>query len=116
MNTIVKVIEIHEDGVIFSDGTKLTSDHERDCCENHYLDFDNIEIDDFDGLLFDLSNERFFNRIKNYGIELVPNRGHSVRIPGYGYNNGYYSSELTLVLSGNINKKFDITNCQRITD
>jgi hypothetical protein len=53
---------------------------------------------DFEGLEFDLTNDGFFNRIPDYGIELIPIHGHSVKIAGHGYNNGYYSDQLDMII------------------
>ena len=114
---MTKVTKI-EDGIHFDDGSYLYSNHEQDCCESHWLDFTHISLSDFEGLDFDLSNDNFFNRIENYGIEIVPIKGWSVKIPGYGSNNGYYSSELTLVLErhGEKTRTFDISECQEFGD
>jgi hypothetical protein len=78
---------------------------------------DDLTLADFEGLEFDLTNDDFFKRIEDYGIELVPIHGHSVKIPAYGYNNGYYSSNLTLILSDGkgFNKTYDISECQDIS-
>ena len=112
----VKVIEVN-DGLVFDNGIKLYSDHESCCCEHHWLDFEHITIDDFKGLEFDLTGDSFFKRIDGYGIELIPVNGWSVKIPGYGSNNGFYSTNLTLVIEGNGGKKeYDITECQEIND
>ena len=111
------VLSIDYDSIYFDDGIKLSHSHEKDCCETHYLDFNNLSIDDFDGLIFDLSNDSFFTRIPDYGISLNPLNGFPVRIPGYGFNNGYYSSELVLILtdsSGEVLERYDISDCQVI--
>lgn len=112
----VKVTAIDEDCLRFEDGTLLYSTHQQDCCEDHYLSFADLTIEDFEGLEFDLSNDNFFNRIDNYGIELVPVKGFSIKVPGYGSNNGYYSEELTLELSkdGKVIKTYDVSECQVI--
>lgn len=111
----LKVVKVDSESIEFENGVQLYSHHDRDCCENHWLSFDDLTLADFEGLEFDLTNDNFFNRIEDYGIELIPIHGHSVKVPGYGSNNGYYSSELTLCLSGNgINKEFDISTCQVI--
>jgi len=111
-----KVIKITDDSIIFDDETELSSDHEQDCCEGHYLSFSDLTMEDFEDLEFNLENDNFFNKIEDYGIELVPLKGHSVKIPGYGYNNGYYSTNLTLVLSKGHGegKSYDISECQVI--
>ncbi len=116
MNNL-KVVKIDKESITFDNGVILYSDHEQDCCENHYLSLADLTIEDFDGLIFDLSNDNFFERIEGYGIALLPINGHPVRIPGYGYNNGYYTENLSLVLSGeDFTRKYDITECQDIND
>ena len=114
----LKVIRINNDEVEFENGVKLYSNHESDCCESHYLSMSDLTIEDFEGLRFDLTNDNFFKRIDDYGIELIPTNGHSVKIPGYGSNNGYYSSQLDLILTnGNdFTKEYDISECQDISD
>lgn len=112
-----KVIYVDKDVVRFDDKSELSSDHDQDCCENHYLDFSNHTLADFAGLEFDLSSDGFFEKVDGYGIRLVPVEGHPISVPGYGYNNGYYSANLTLLLErpGSV-QKFDITECQEIND
>lgn len=113
----LKVVKVEQESITFDNGVSLFSNHEPDCCENHYLSFADLTLDDFEGLEFDLLNDNFFKKIEDYGIELIPINGHSVKVPGYGYNNGYYSTNLYLCLSGNgINKEFDIRECQVIQD
>lgn len=113
-NMKTKVVKITSDEIEFDNGIKLYSEHESDCCEQHYLSFEDLNFNDFEDLEFDLTGDLFFNRIEDYGIELIPLNGRSVRIPGYGYNNGYYSSKLSLHLSNG--RSFDISDCQVIND
>lgn len=113
----VKVVKIDSDSLEFENGISLYSDHEPDCCESHYLSFSDLTLEDFAGLEFDLTSDNFFERIDGYGIALNPVVGHPVRIPGYGSNNGYYSSNLDLVLDGkDFHKVFDISECQDVSD
>jgi len=114
---ITKIKEFTEDGILFEDGSKLESYHQSDCCEHHWLDFSNIKNDgDYKDLEFNLSNDLFFTRIEDYGIELIPLKGFPLRIPGYGSNNGYYSSNLSLILTTkNGQKTYDISECQVIS-
>jgi hypothetical protein len=109
----LKVIKVDSDEIEFEGGVKLYSYHWGDCCEEHYLDLTNLTLDDFDGLEFNLIGDDFFERIKDYGIALKPINGHPVRIPGYSSNNGYYSSNLELVLKGHdFERRYDIEECQ----
>jgi hypothetical protein len=117
MNNL-KVIDVNALYIKFDNGILLTSEHKQECCEEHYLAFNDLSLEDFEGLSFDLSNDNFFNRIPEYGIELMPILGHSIKIPAYAYNNGFYSDQVDLVLIDIFNfnhriKKYDITECQR---
>lgn len=117
--TITAIVEHgDEHALLFSDGSKLFSKHVDECCEYHYLDFSLLELNGITSLKFDLSGDKFFNRIPEYGIELLPLNGHPIRIPGYGENNGNYSEKLHLVLKrgdGKVNT-YDVTDCQTITE
>jgi hypothetical protein len=114
----VKVVKVSSDGLEFDNGVQLTSNHDSDCCESHYLSLADLTIADFAGLEFDLTSDAFFERINGYGIALKPLAGHPVRIPGYGINNGCYLANLDLVLSDNkvFSKVFDVSECQVIED
>lgn len=82
------------------------------------MSLEDLTMSDFEGLEFDITKDDFFERIEGYGIALKPIHGHPVRIPGYGYNNGYYSARLDLILSdgGDFSKVFDISDCQVVAD
>jgi hypothetical protein len=116
----LKVTKISEsdNGLEFEDGYLLRTVHEQDCCELHYLNFDDLDIADFDGLEFDLSGGSFFNRITGYGIELVPNSGFTIKVAGHADSNGYYSSNLSLevVHKNVVISTFDIEECQSDID
>lgn len=114
----LKVVKIDSDSLEFENGVKLYSNHDQDCCEHHYLSLTDLTLADFEGLEFDLTNDRFFERIEYYGIALKPIKGFPVRIPGYGSNNGYYSSNLYLIITDNekFTKTYDITECQNWED
>ena len=110
----LKVVKVDSDSVEFENGVKLYSNHDQDCCESQYLDFSDLKIEDFKDLEFDLTNDDFFERIEDYGIALKPINGFPVRIPGYGSNNGYYSSNIDLIVTNDkdFTKTYDISECQ----
>lgn len=114
----LKVVKIESEAILFDNGVKLFSNHDSDCCESHYLKFDDLTDADFEGLEFNLTGDDFFRRIEGYGIELIPAKGLSVKVPGYASNNGYYSDKLDLVLVdsyGKLIREYDITECQQDT-
>lgn len=116
------VVSVDDDmGIEFSDGSVLFYVHEQDCCENHWANFSYTSMDDFDGLMFDTSSLYFIIPIPDYGFRMKSVCGQEVSVPCYGRNNGYYSTNLTLVLSKeNIatgekeQHILDISDCQEI--
>lgn len=86
-------------------------------CEEHYLDFDSVKLEEVEGLEFDVSNSVTFERVDGYGIRLHAINGHPVSIPGYGYNNGDYSESIDLQLLGSDGKviaSYDVSECQTV--
>ena len=59
----MKVINVKFHTIYFEDGTEITSNHEQDCCESHYLSFGDLTLEDFDGLEFDITDDKFFEQV-----------------------------------------------------
>lgn len=112
----LKVVKVSSEAIEFEGGISLYSNHDSDCCESHELNLGDLTMLDFEGLEFDLTSDSFFKRIPDYGIELIPISGHSVKIAGHGYNNGYYSDQLDLIIDKDkvTIKQYDITECQEV--
>lgn len=112
----VKCLGLEHGELKFENDIKLFDEHYQDCCESHYLSYENLTSSDFEGLEFDLSNDNFIEGIEDSGIRLKPLNGYPVFIPGYGDNNGYYSSDLLLIISkdNEVLRKIDISDFQDI--
>ena len=110
-----KVVKVGDYGITFDNDLELSAYHADECCEIHELYFKDLVLDEFKDLEFDLTDEKFFKRVAGYGIELLPLVGWPVRVAGHGYNNGFYSDKLELILSGKDFKKvYNITECQEV--
>lgn len=115
MQNLVTVLSVDRNGIIFNDCSHLYSEHSQDCCESHELSFEHLTLEDFKDLKFDLRGD-FFERVDGYGIRLKPVNGFPVAIPGYGSNNGYYGTNIDLVVNfGEEVKRFDVSECQVIS-
>ncbi|WP_297190901.1 hypothetical protein [uncultured Porphyromonas sp.] len=89
----------------------------------HYLDPSELNLDEFDGLLFDINWENLesvIERVDGFGIRLIPKNGHKVFIPGYGDSWTNYSDMISLTLSREAPyghwddlSTIDITECQK---
>lgn len=93
----------------------LSSYHSRDCCENHYLDFE-WKWPEFE------TAKQFLSKVDKIEISWVPWMWISLRmfdstkefpffIPWRAENNGYYSNNLALIvtLQNWLKKEYDIS-------
>ena len=112
----LKVVNVEDKMLEFDNGMMLLSYPYQSCCEQLYLSYSDLSLDDFLGLEFDLSNDGFFERVYDYGIKLKSKCGHCINIPVRGLNNFCFSSHLNLVVSSPIDNGeyaiYDIFVCE----
>ena len=117
----MKIKEIKEDTITFDNKYELEYYHEQDCCEHVYADFEvlkdynvstktgktiNIKEIDFKENLLEL-----IEGIKGQGFNILSKIGEKFFIPYYNEQNGYYSSNLRLILYKNgIEETVDISD------
>jgi len=112
----VKLLKITQWQLEFEDGVVLYS-QEQEHNDDSKLYFNDLTPEDFEGLRFDFTNHNFYRRVEGYGIELLPIKGWSVKIPAYGCNSEYTANYLTLIVTDNkdFKKTYDIDECQNIS-
>lgn len=100
----------------FDDGSILSSVHERDCCEEVYADFRNMqvmmpmdknfvwarELDFYEDILNSIV------KVPDVGFYIVTKQGICILVSCYNINNGYYSNDLALRHRG---ATLDIVEC-----
>lgn len=107
-DTPVKIEKIGEEEITLSDGTTIQSHHDGDCCEHHWADFSTLEINPDHSLPFTTLTLK-----KVDGMGFLMNK---MLINCYGNNNGWYSSNLDLIIdNGPLNYIWDISECQEIS-
>ena len=117
----MKIKEIKEDGIIFDNGYELEYYHEQDCCEHVYADFDilsNYNLSTKTGKTINIKEidfkeelEELIEGIQEQGFNIVSKIGEKFFVPCYNEQNGYYSSELELILrKGKTKEIIDISN------
>lgn len=92
--------------LLFDNGTYLYVFHNRSYWEEHYADFEtlsrynvnpktgeNISIYELE---FKEDIENYIERVPGMGFNLIASDGGKYFVPCYGYNNGYYSDNLSL--------------------
>lgn len=92
----MKIKRITDEYILFDNGSKITFDHEQDCCEYNYADFTQledtgVEQEEFkEPLIFESLNEGF-----RFG-----NKGKMYYVPCYSSQNGYYSYDVDIYYNG----------------
>lgn len=101
----VTIVKIEEESIELSDGTNIYSFHDQDCCEHHWADFSVLEVNP--------DHKNPFDKLDFKGVEGLGFLMNGMLVNGYGDNNGYYSSNLDLVVTdGNTVYEWDISDYQ----
>lgn len=90
-----KISEVTGEAIIFSDGSRITFDHEQDCCEDNYADFQ--QLDDL-AYGYTFIGEMTF-KSHNSGFLFGDSR-RQFFVPCYSSQNGYYTSDLSIYYNG----------------
>lgn len=104
----MKIKQIDEDEIVFDNNYELRYYHEQDCCESVYADFEmlknynvsvktgkNINIKEIE---FVETLELLIDGVPGAGFNIISIIGEKFFIPCYNEQNGYYSSNLELIL------------------
>ena len=107
----MKIKSISIDEIEFDNGSVLDSEHRQNCCEHHYVDFTSME-DQFskktefpenlnDLVVLDYNSEKDNIRGEKYTtfVILQDKKGRKYTLNIYNENNGYYGTEVILVLT-----------------
>lgn len=80
--------------LILKDGTRISSEYSQDCCEYNVADFTALKDTTFE-------DENITKG--NLQLELVEGYGFRINgyfVPCYSYQNGYYGSEMDILVDG----------------
>ena len=106
----MKIVEVTFEHILFDNGSKITYDHEPDCCESNYADFE--QLDDIAWAYnYDAQNMQF-KAIKDCGFQFGDNR-RMFFVPCYSEQNGYYSSDIEIYYKGERVLCFDAERVDR---
>ena len=99
----MKIWQVDETGIEFYDGMKITSYHHADCCEQNYADYE--QLDDL-AKSYDFKFPLKFETVDGSGFRFGDEK-RMFFVPCYSEQNGYYSSEITILLDGREKLSFD---------
>lgn len=105
----MKIKDINYERILFDDGSSITYDHERDCCEINYADFE--QLDDI-ARECDFSKPLTFEAIDGAGFRFG-NEGRMFFVPCYSEQNGYYTRVVDIYFN---DEKVLCLICEEILD
>lgn len=88
----MKITSITNNWIEFDNGKKITFDHDQDCCEDNYADFNQL---DTIGRSFDFQEPLYFEAVQDSGFRFG-NKDAMFFIPCYSYQNGYYTTQIDI--------------------
>lgn len=118
----MKIKEITEYKIIFDNDYEMYYDHDQDCCEDNYADFEILKtynlstktgkmISIFDVEFAESLCDMFVDGVEYMGFNIQSTIGEKFFIPCYSDQNGYYTTELVLYLKKKLGvvEKLDVT-------
>lgn len=89
----IKIAKINVGYIEFDDGTRITYDHDQDCCEDNYADFEQLRDTGIERETF--TTPLTFEKAGEYGFRFG-NPGKMYFVPCYSSQNGYYSADVNI--------------------
>ena len=106
----MRIKEVNENMILFDNGNSITFDHEQDCCEQNYADFEQLD-DIAKATEFDPGLE--FQACEGQGFLFGNRPGKMFFVPCYSCQNGYYSTDVNIYYTGELATHL---NCQEDFD
>lgn len=104
----MKIVSITEEKILFDNGNTITYDHEQNCCEHNYADFEQLD-DIARNTDFDPNLVFFHQDDAGFLFGNLPNKMFFV--PCYSCQNGYYTTNLEVYYNNDTVLSMD---CQMI--
>lgn len=92
----MKIKSIDDYKIVFDNGSTLSYEHDQDCCENNFADFLHL---DTEAASYDFPEELQFEAVEGQGFRFGDGQ-RMFFVPCYSDQNGYYSSDISILFNG----------------
>ncbi len=106
----MKIISVTDEKILFDNGNSITFNHQPDCCEWNYADFEQLD-DIARATKFDPNLE--FQACEGAGFLFGNRPGKMFFVPCYSRQNGYYSTDVNIYYNDRLVTSL---NCQEVFD
>ena len=95
----MKIIKVTDEAIVFSNGNKITYDHDQECCEQNFADFKSLEdtlamVAEFDdNLVFEVVKGSDYNKGSGFRFG---NPNNMFFVPFYSEQNGCYTTDIKI--------------------
>lgn len=103
----MKIKKITDEVILFDNDMIITFDHDQDCCEDNYADFE--QLDDL-ARNYEFDENLKFEAVEEAGFRFGDNKAMFF-VPCYSEQNGYYSSDIDIYFCGHRVLNF---NCEEV--
>ena len=97
----MKIVKVDRYGIYFDNGSKITSDFYKSCCEYNYAEFEYLK-DDKICLNTDFKEPLVFEKTGDYGFRFGNKPLKMFYVPCYSEQNGEYDNELYIMYNDEI--------------
>ena len=94
----MKIVRVASEGILFTNGKMIYSNHEPECCEVNYADLEQLEVSGYE-VEFD-EDSMVFEKLDDYGFRFGSVNTPMFFIPCYSDQNGYYDSTVDIWYDG----------------
>lgn len=102
----MKISKITDKEIVFNNGRIITFDHDQDCCEWNYADFNYLK-DEAGIMNYEFPDELDFEVVegkgkydRGSGFRFGDKEGYMFFVPCYSEQNGYYTCDIDIYYMG----------------
>lgn len=92
----MKISAVYHDSIVFDNGDTITFAHTRDCCEDNFADFE--QLDDL-SRTHDYKLPLVFESVEGSGFRFGDKQWMAY-VPCYSEQNGYYTRDIDIYYNG----------------
>ena len=93
----MKISKVTQEAIEFDNGSNITFDHQQDCCEYNYADFEQLEEA---ALEYNFDEKLYFEHVEGSGFRFGNKGKRMFFVPCYSDQNGFYSDDVSIYYNG----------------